>query len=273
MTIFILGSTGMLGRYVTTYLKKKYGVVEINRSKLDASTITELELNNLFTKYHIYRDDVIINCMGVIKHILDKKGILNAIKINSLFPHILESATLRRGIKVIHASTDCVFDGLRGFYDENDATNPLDVYGKTKALGEPKNITVIRTSIIGEEVKQKKSLIEWVISNKNGEIDGFTNHWWNGVTCLQFAKICDEIIDRNLYWNGVQHIHSDNVSKYELVELINNYYKLNIKINPKKASTYCNRILTSIYPLKIHIPSIENQISELVKFQDIHKSN
>jgi dTDP-4-dehydrorhamnose reductase len=265
MTIFILGSTGMLGNYVTTYLKKKYSVIEINRSKLDANTITELELNTLFTEYHIH-DDVIINCMGVIKHILDKNGILNAVKINTLFPHMLASVALSHGAKVIHASTDCVFDGLRGSYDENDVTNPTDVYGKTKALGESENITVIRTSIIGEELKQKKSLIEWVKSNKDGMIDGFTNHWWNGITCLQFAKICDEIVSKNLFWKGVRHIYSNSVSKYELVQLINNYYNLNIIITAKRGPVYCNRVLTSIYPLEINIPTIEAQMIELKNF-------
>ena len=63
----------------------------------------------------------------------------------------------------------------------------------SKSLGELCKPTIIRISIIGEEVNNKRSLLEWVKSNSGKEINGYENHYWNGVTCLQLAKIVNEI--------------------------------------------------------------------------------
>ena len=96
--------------------------------------------------------------------------------------------------QVVHISTDCVFNGKKGNYNEEDDHDCLDVYGKTKSLGENPDLTIIRTSIIGEEITNKRSLVEWVKSNTSKEINGFIKHFWNGVTCLQLAKIIYKII-------------------------------------------------------------------------------
>jgi dTDP-4-dehydrorhamnose reductase len=115
---------------------------------------------------------------------------------------------------VIHITTDCVFSGRGGRYDENSLHDCLDDYGKSKSLGENQNLTIIRTSIIGEEKTNKKSLLEWVKSQKNNLIFGYTNHFWNGVTCLEMSKFIFTLIKEQNYWKGVQHVYSpDIVSK------------------------------------------------------------
>ena len=136
----------------------------------------------------------------------------------------------------------------------------------SKAIGEPSNCTVIRTSIIGEEVSNGRSLVEWVKSEKNNSIFGFTNHFWNGVTCLQFAKICEKIIVDNLFWKGTKHFYSNTLNKLELVELINKYYELNILVKPKKTEFMCDRSMSSKYQLICSIPSLEKQIKEMKDF-------
>jgi dTDP-4-dehydrorhamnose reductase len=141
----------------------------------------------------------------------------------------------------------------------------------SKALGEPKNCTVIRTSIIGEEVNQGRSLIEWIKSEKNNNVFGFTNHFWNGVTCLQFAKICEKIIQKNLFWLGTRHIHSNTLNKKELVELISKIYNLNVTVNQKETELACDRSLSSVCNEinLFEIPSLEKQIIELNEFSKI----
>lgn len=262
MKIFVFGSHGMLGRYVVMYLKKYFEVVEINRDELDVATANEAVLQQSF-KNKIQPDDVVINCAGTIKPRVDELGALNAIRVNAVFPHLLANYAESVGAKMIHPTTDCVFTGLDGNYNENSTHDVSDIYGRTKSLGEPANCTVIRTSIIGEEVNQGRSLIEWVKRNHDGEIPGYTNHIWNGVTCYQFAKICKEIIDKNLFWKGVRHIFSNKLTKFELVGLVNVIYSLNIVIKPKEASTKCDRSLTSIYDPIVQVPSLGAQIAEL----------
>ena len=195
MKIYVLGSKGMLGRYVSTYLNDYYDVVNLSRDEVDASKVREEELRAKLHNLGIKKGDVVINCIGTIKPMVDALGDLNAIQVNSVFPRLLANVCEDMKVKLIHPTTDCVFTGLKGKYNENDIHDISDVYGRTKSLGEPNNCTVIRTSIIGEEVGQGRSLVEWIKSSSNTTVFGFTNHYWNGVTCLQFAKICEKIID------------------------------------------------------------------------------
>lgn len=270
MRVFVIGSTGMLGKYVSTYLKNYYEIVEISRNDIDVSSIKEFELKEKFIHLKINSGDVVINCAGTIKPRVDQLGDLNAILVNSIFPRILANVCEYYDVKMIHPTTDCVYSGNKGDYSENDNYDVYDVYGMSKALGEPKNCTVIRTSIIGEEVNQGRSLIEWVKSEKNKTVYGFTNHFWNGVTCLEFAKICKKIIDKNMFWVGTKHLHSNTLNKKELVELISNSFKLNVTVVERQTEKSCNRSLSTIYDdiSKFEIPTLEMQLNELKDFSE-----
>jgi dTDP-4-dehydrorhamnose reductase len=267
MKIFIFGSNGMLGRYVKTYLTNFFEVVEINRDKFNVSNCSEQTIEDILIQNNIKNGDVIINCIGTIKPRVDELGELNAIIVNSVFPRYLANVCEKLNSNLIHPTTDCVFDGLKGDYNENDEHDVTDVYGRTKSLGEPSNCTVIRTSIIGEELNQGRSLVEWVKSNKNKEINGFTNHIWNGMTCLQFAKICKLVIDDNLFWKGTKHIFSNKVNKFELLSIINEVYQLNIKINNIEANVLVDRSMSSIHEGIFTIPNLYNQITEMSNFK------
>ena len=154
---------------------------------------------------------------------------------------------------MIHITTDCVFSGKKGNYIETDEHDITDVYGRTKSLGEPNNCTIIRTSIIGEEKGQSRSLVEWIKSVKNEEVNGFVNHRWNGVTCLQLSKVIEEIINNNLWWSGVRHIHSPNwVNKGQLVNMVSDIYDLNVTVNLVDTDERVNRTLSSIYEDEIY---------------------
>ena len=234
----------MLGRYISIYLQKHFmrpdiDIRCINRDNIDASKINQRDLHdrlNLF--YQIKMGDVVINCIGAIKPRVDELGTLNAILVNSAFPIMLSDIVRSLRAKFIHFTTDCVYSGnkmnesgmfpafpKRGNYSETDIHDAQDIYGKTKSLGEPQLATVIRTSIIGEEPGRKqRSLLQWVLDNEGKSINGFANHYWNGVTCLRLAWIIGEMISTENYWHGVKHIYSNIVSKYELISYINDVY-------------------------------------------------
>jgi dTDP-4-dehydrorhamnose reductase len=207
--------------------------------------------------------DVVINCAGAIPQ--QNCNIRKYIVVNTLFPHKLNEISEKYNKKLIHITTDCVFSGKDGNYDENSRHDAEDIYGISKSLGENESMCIIRTSIIGEELKNKRSLIEWVKSQQNKTIDGYENVFWNGVSCLQLAKIIGNIIVENSYWKGVRHIASPNiVSKSELCKYINEIYNLNITICNKQIGEK-RMNLASIYPCE-KIPDIKEQIYEQAAF-------
>jgi len=273
MKIFIFGSSGMLGNYVKKYLKQlQKEVVCITRETFDVNKLSFSNIDKLFESLKIHENDVIINCIGIIPQSNNVNNVTNKnyYKINTLFPIFLNIICNKYHTKLIHITTDCVFSGKKGNYVENDVHDEINDYGVSKSLGELYDkCTIIRTSIIGEEKKNKYSLLEWIKNNKDGSINGYTNHYWNGVTCLQLAKILHEIIDTNNFWQGVRHIYSPNtLSKYELSMIINTTYSLNITINKYETEKYINKSLNTIYyeNAVFNIPELQEQIIELKDF-------
>jgi dTDP-4-dehydrorhamnose reductase len=263
MKIIIFGSTGMLGNYVNLYLSSFYEIVCIKRELFDIETTDWNKLYDILLLY-TKKDDIIINCSGAIPQ--QNSNIRKYIILNTLFPYKLNEFSIKLSLKFIHITTDCVFSGVRGGYNESDIHDSDNIYGISKSLGDNIRCSIIRTSIIGEELFNKNNLIEWLKKNKNSTIDGYNNVLWNGITCFQLSKIINYIITNNIYWNGVRHFFSPNiVSKYELCCLINEEYNLNITIN-KNNIINKNMTLTTIYDNIIKIPDIKIQIKEQHNF-------
>lgn len=195
----------------------------------------------------------IINNIGIIKpyiHDDNPQEIEMAIAVNSLFPHKLARAAALKGSRVLQIATDCVYSGAKGQYVESDLHDALDVYGKTKSLGEVflPHVNNLRCSIIGPEPKSFVSLLEWFRRQPdNAQVNGFTNHQWNGVTTLHFARLCKGIIEANLKLPHVQHVvPSGTVSKAELLQCFaREFNRHDITINPVEAKTVINRTLVT----------------------------
>ena len=262
MSILLFGSTGMLGRYVHIVLKDKYEIRCISRDKYDIENDSWKKLEDILNK-SLQKNDIIINCAGIIPQKYKDDNYKTYIRTNTLFPHKLSEFANILNLKFIHITTDCVFDGLKGNYLETDEHTAKNIYGISKSIGEPIDATVIRTSIIGEEIYGKKSFIEWVKSNKNETINGYVNHFWNGLTCLTLANIIKNIIDNNTFWKGVKHIYSPNcVSKYNLCCYVNEIYNLNMNVMPIEEKQNKNLTLLSKEPLLYEINDIRSQIIE-----------
>tara|TARA_B110000259_G_C14016757_1_gene401585 strand:+ start:1179 stop:2000 length:822 start_codon:yes stop_codon:yes gene_type:complete len=271
MKIFLFGSTGMLGNYVFKYLSNhNKHIICINRNELDVSDITYDKLSEVIIKYNPNEGDIIINCIGIIPQSNNNVYLHSYFTINSLFPNMLSTFSYINNLRFIHITTDCVFSGLKGDYTELDEHDEINEYGVSKSLGEKCiKSTIIRTSIIGEELNNKYSLLEWVKKHNNTELNGFINHKWNGVTCLELSKIINNMIDNNIYWTGVRHIYSPNsVTKYELVSMINNIYELNNTIKEFKTCKNIDKTLTTIYDTNelFNIKDLKYQIIELKEY-------
>ena len=155
-----------------------------------------------------------------------------AIQTNSLFPHFLNEISEKYNFKLIHISTDCVFDGFKGMYKESDKKTETNYYGLTKNLGEidnNRNLT-IRTSIIGPELKSDPTgLFSWVISQRGNTIHGYSNAMWSGLTTIELSRFIIWSLDKEI--TGIVHAtNSLGISKYDLIDLINKTFDLNINL-------------------------------------------
>jgi dTDP-4-dehydrorhamnose reductase/SAM-dependent methyltransferase len=261
MKVFIFGKNGMLGNTLFLYLSQQYKVVGFDRKDFDVLSQNWSELHTLLVKNDFQPNDIVINCIGIIPQKKISSEIESSV-VNTRFPHELAKVLHELNGIFIHISTNCVFPHSENAYSEEDTPNPDDTYGTTKYAGEPQGATIIRSSIIGEEKNTSYSLLSWALS-ANGLIKGFEDHLWNGVTCLQLAKVIYYMIKTNTFWKGVRHIHSNEiVSKSTLLQMIFQVYKSKNSVLPFHTGQPCTKLLTSSYASIIEIPPLYQQISE-----------
>jgi len=264
-TIFILGSQGMLGSYVTRYFREmcnNYNIVELSRESFNiCDQIRDgISLN-------AQEGDVVINCAGIInkrEDVMTKPLFLReSISVNSVFPQIMAQWCCSKKVRFVHVSTDCVFDGAKGNYRDDDVHNATDIYGITKSCGEPSadRVILIRSSVIGES-KNGRSLVEWLRSQRGKTITGYTNHIWNGVTCLELAKTIYSILSSGIR-NGLFVITSQShITKYELCISISNTYGWEINVESGRDKKDVDRTLMG----NLVRGAIDEQIKEMLEF-------
>lgn len=177
--------------------------------------------------------EIVINCIGLIKQLPLAGDPLSSVTINGELPHRLSLICRMADARLIHISTDCVFDGAKGHYTENDQSNATDLYGRSKYLGEvvyPHCIT-LRTSIIGHELKGKLGLIEWFLV-QDTKVRGYTNAIYTGFPTIELAHIIDRYVIPSDKLSGLYHVSSEPISKYELLRLVMKRYGKSIEIEP-----------------------------------------
>lgn len=261
MKIAILGTSGMLGGMVADYFYYHYAPSDLTyfSRTLDLKKwqgIKKLEMGEHFTglkNAHTY--DYIINCVGVIKQIIQDNSPsdrIDAFVGNVSLPYYLADKTDGYKTQVLQIATDCVYSGTEPIaLLESSPHTSSDWYGKTKSLGEvdSDNFHHIRTSIIGpEQPPNHKSLLGWFLNLPQGStINGFTNHLWNGTTTLGFAKLCYTIITKNITLPKFHHfIQVDTISKYEMLKTFSNIYgREDITILPVEAPQSVYRALST----------------------------
>jgi dTDP-4-dehydrorhamnose reductase len=241
MKITIFGSKGMAGHIITAYLQQQgHEVTALYRTHVDVENPKEV--------HAVLRGvdaDFVINCVGLlVKDSNDRPD--RAALINAWFPHALEQYFKNTATRVVHLSTDCVFDGSKGNYVETDVYTETNSYGRSKSLGEINNAKDItfRMSIIGPELKAGTGLLEWVRNNPDKNLTGWNNHWWNGITTLQLAKCINQYIN-NPVVTGVYHLVNNRIriTKYDLLVLIDQIYGLGKIIASAEGPKSVNKIL------------------------------
>jgi dTDP-4-dehydrorhamnose reductase len=247
MKVLIFGGNGMLGHKLVQVLQKRFDVWTTLRENSIAFTnfgiissekvISNVEVDNFDFVQKVFdriKPDVIINAVGIIKQLPTSKEVVNTLKINSIFPHQLAQLTQSTGAKLITISTDCVFNGRRGAYTEEDVSDAEDLYGKSKNLGEvtaPGCLT-LRTSIIGRELQTSHSLVEWFLSNRGGKVKGFTKAVYSGFPTVILAGIISDLIANHKSLQGLYHVSSEPINKFALLSLLKEFYKVPVEIEP-----------------------------------------
>lgn len=261
----VLGANGMLGYAVRTYFSRKGDdVLALGRPEFDIAADPMNRLESLLAGA-----DRVINCAGVIKPRIAEMAVEAVLKVNAIFPRNLAKLCNRLESPLYHVTTDCVYTGNDGGYTEESYFDAEDVYGLSKNAGDAADCMVLRTSIIGEETGQSRSLLEWARSQAGKQVNGFLNHRWNGVTTVHLAEVIDEIDSSGRYARGIHHIHSpDVVNKAELLEIMDTVYDLGLTIQPVDAEVACDRSMSSVLPLSAAVACkpIRRQVEEMRAF-------
>ena len=258
MKILVLGHRGMLGRAVTKFFAENtnHEVITIS-SRWGESNFNE-EVKN-------HEADFIINGIGKIPQ---KKPLAqDYTSINIELPRFLETL----GTKIIHPSTDCEFKGdipKDESYTKESKRDADDDYGMSKAIISAeieqnfKNTKIIRTSIIGHEENSSLALLDWFLS-QSGSVKGYTNHYWNGITTLEWAKQCQNVIENWSDFPALNQLGTENhYSKFDIVTIAKSVYNKDTEIVPFETEITVNKCLKPDFVL----PELEEQIIELKDF-------
>jgi dTDP-4-dehydrorhamnose reductase len=243
--ILVLGASGMLGNAMLRYFaaRAEHEVVGIVRSAAstrllpeDVQHLTAIcrnadDTDALVRMFEHHRPTVVINCVGLVKQYDDSKDPLAAIPVNSVLPHRLARLCALTGARLVHLSTDCVFTGNKGMYQEVDVPDAQDVYGRTKLLGEVNysDALTLRTSIIGHELAGENSLVCWFLSQKEA-VRGFSQAIFSGLPTVEVARVIDKYVLNNPELRGLYHLSAEPIDKFSLLKLIATTYGKDVEI-------------------------------------------
>lgn len=247
--VLIIGGTGMLGHKLAQYLAdrfvlyttirgcfadvKRFGIFDERHTIGNIDVMSPDDLDRAIQQTE---PDAVVNCVGIVKQVLKAEDVIGTVTINSILPHRLADLSSRHGFRLVLISTDCVFRGDRGNYTEADVPDAVDLYGRSKILGEvdAPNILTIRTSLIGRELASEHGLIEWFLGKRGGTVEGFTNAIFSGFPTVVFADIIGELLTSCPDLHGIYHVSSDRIDKYSLLCLANKALDAGITVDPDR---------------------------------------
>jgi dTDP-4-dehydrorhamnose reductase len=273
MKVLLLGSEGMLGHMVKLYFQEQGHTVKGTTRSSDGDYTLDVmkNINDIESFIDDFKPDAIINCIGILNKVAEDNHSL-AVMVNSYLPHYVDEIARRKGMKFVHVSTDCVFDGkASGGYTETDLRTATDFYGRSKGLGEVDNdaSVTLRTSIVGPDVNEKGiGLFQWFM-NQQGETSGYDKVIWTGVTTLQFAKCMEQAITKNV--TGIRHaVNNDKIDKYNLLLLFKKYFNKDITIHPK-SDYVSDKSLVRTTNFDFGIPSYDQMVKEMADWVNTHE--
>lgn len=247
MRLLILGGGGMLG----------HKLWQVCRSRFD----TRVTVRGAASAYHRYglfdetrlipgvdagdfdavvramgqaKPDAVVNCIGIVKQLAAARDHVQSLTVNSLFPHRVAALCAATGARFVHVSTDCVFAGTKGQYTEQDAPDAIDLYGRSKLLGEVgAPALTLRTSMIGRELSTSIGLVEWFLANRGKTVDGYTRASFSGLTTEALSRVIADILEHHPEIEGLQHLAGEPINKHDLLVMMRDTLAIPIDIQPR----------------------------------------
>ena len=259
MRVLVLGAGGMLGHKMVQRLGTDFEVAgtirdpepdsDLRRAITGVKLFPKVAVNNLDSIARAIRDwraQVVLNCIGIVKQTTAAQDPIVSIQVNALLPHQLAQITAAHGAKLIHFSSDCVFSGRRGNYSEEDAPDPVDLYGRTKLLGELEatGALTLRMSIVGRELRGHLGLIDWFLSQCARPVKGYSGALYSGLTTIATADLTSWLIRAHPHLEGVWHVSGEPISKFDLLRMVNRIYEFGCELE-HDATFFCDRRLDS----------------------------
>ena len=256
MKVLVIGGNGMLGHQVCRYLSQRMDVwatfrtTPTNFEFLDPGRILRdvivQDTMRIIEVLDSVKPEAVINAVGIVKQRDEAKQAVPSIQVNALFPHQLADLCIERGIRVVQISTDCVFSGFRGNYNELDVPDPVDLYGRTKLLGElhrPGCLT-LRTSIIGWQLNTFSSLLSWFALQRGKHIKGYRKAIYSGFSTTVLAQLIGDILQTRPDLSGLYQVASEPISKFDLLVRLREILNwTDIDIEPDE-QFFCDRSLS-----------------------------
>ncbi len=277
MRFLVLGAGGMAGHVISIYLKESgHEVMGFARRRLDYTETIVADAANLeFVRGVIQAGgfDAVVNAIGILNQDAEEHPARAAL-LNGYYPHFLAEITDKLQTQIIHMSTDCVFSGKNGNYEEHSLRDGESFYDRSKAFGEledGKNLT-LRNSIVGPDINPGGiGLLHWFLRQK-GMVKGYTKVMWTGMTTLQLAKIIEKAAKQRA--SGLYHMVPDHkISKYELLRLFNHYFRADsIQIQPCEKIQSDKSLRRTNYAFAETVPDYERMVCELASWMQTHKS-
>jgi dTDP-4-dehydrorhamnose reductase len=250
----------------------KFRVIDIARDELFFKPNFLFDISDLDKLNEVLESespDVVINCIGVLNEAAESDA-EKSIFFNSYLPHYIAN----RCNKLIHISTDCVFNGKRGGYVESDVKDGIGLYAQTKALGEVEygNHLTIRTSIIGPELKSDGiGLFHWFM-NQEDSIKGYTRAYWSGVSTFQLAQFILRSLEAEINLQGLIHLtNNQKISKYDLLRVFSKVMEKEISIVPYDQYQVDKSLKNTRKDVLTLDLSYEQMLFDLAKFMKIHE--
>ena len=285
MKIFITGIDGMIGHKIAQSLSEEHTIIGSSRKNIKSEDlgIKDCELithdflkDNILEILDRINPKIVVNCAGITIRRGINDNYDNTILLNSNLPHIIDDWTKRNQSKLIHFSSDCVFSGKKGNYIDESIPDATDLYGLSKSRGEvkSKNSLTIRCSIIGREIFNHTELFEWIYSMRGKQIKGYNNVLYSGVTSIWMGRVLKKILKYHTELSGIYNISSEPITKYSLLNLINEHFKLGIEIT-RDTKIKSNKVLISkkfTEITDINPPNWDNLITEFKEDCIVNKS-
>ena len=245
--ILILGGAGMLGHQLLATLRHdfetwvtlrgsigsytQHGLFDPQRTLDGVDVLNGDAVTDVMARV---RPDAVINCIGIIKQLAAANDPLLSVAVNALLPHRLHRLCQAAGARLIHFSTDCVFNGRSGNYTEDHPSDALDLYGRSKFLGETSGAgaLTIRSSIIGHELRTRSGLLEWFLSQAGGQVKGYRGAIYSGFTTPEMSRLVRRILIDQPDLSGTVQISSERINKFDLLELVRAAYRVDVEIVP-----------------------------------------